>query len=212
MREKSSIIAQRLLNLYRQAHVISGGWAAVNRVLLAEADSPVLEELMKLPNGGKLAAHIKNLQSGKTPKDSIERELMPYGGLMDRAVVKGASVSNADLKELEKALANFQPDEEHIEKIRNLPMVQSFGEKWISGVRAAIAGHPELVEKWRQVQQASRAYELWNRGYAMLEPPVSDRACAEIQADLSEYETYLPMFGEEGTKLLARLKSFMSSV
>ncbi|MCL2749255.1 MAG: hypothetical protein FWE50_04255 [Alphaproteobacteria bacterium] len=211
MREKSSIIAQRLLNLYRQAHVLNGGWAAVNQVLLHEADTLVLEELMKLPNGSKLAEHIRNLQSGKTAKNSIERELMPYGGLMDRAA-KGTSISDTDLKELEVALADFQPDEEHIEKIRSLPMVQSFGEKWQSGVRAAVARYPELAEKWRQVQQTSRAYELWNRGYAMLEPPVSDRARAQIQADLSEYETYLPMFGEDGTKLLVRLRAFMSSV
>jgi len=211
MREKSSIIAQRLLNLYRQAHVISGGWSVINRVLLNEADAPVLEELMKLPNGGKLVQHIKNLQSGKMAKDSIEHELMPYGGQMDR-MAKGTLISGADMKELEKALMDFQPDEEHIEAIRSLPMVQSFGERWLVGIRAAVACHPELLEKWRQVQQASRAYELWNRGYAMLTPPVSDRAKAEIQAELSEYETYLPMFGEDGTKLLARLRAFVSSV
>ncbi|MCL1892247.1 MAG: hypothetical protein FWF97_03095 [Alphaproteobacteria bacterium] len=211
MRERASIIAQRLANLYRQAHVIEGGWAVVNRALVAESDSQILEELLKLPNGEKLSAHIRNLQSGRTPMDGIERELMPYGGMMDRAA-KGTQISTSDLKELESALARFQPDEDHLEEIRNLPFVQSFGEKWASGVRAAIAGHPGLVEQWRQVQQASRAYELWNRGYAMLEPPVSDRARAEIQAELSEYETYLPMFGEEGMKLLARLRAFVSSV
>lgn len=211
MRELNSIIAQRMLNLYRQAHVINGGWAAVNQALVAEADNEVLIELQKLPSGTKLVSHIKNLKSGKTPMDQIEYELMPYSGMMDSAV-KITKISNKDLKELESALAEFQSDEEHIDRIKNLSIVQSFGENWIKGVRSALLDKPNLLSKWNEVSYTARAYELWNKAYAVLTPPISERARAQAQADLSEYETYLPMFGEEGTKLLARIRTFVSSM
>ncbi len=211
MRELTSIIAQRLLNLYRHAHVIEGGWAVVNKALLAEADNEVLTDLQKLPNGEKLVQHIKNLQSGKTEIGGIERGFIPYGGMMDSAV-KATQISNKDLKELESVLAEFQSDEEHIEKIKNLAFVRSFGENWIAGVRASLSEKPDLVKKWVEVSGSARAYDLWNKAYAILIPPVSDRARAEIQAELSEYETYLPMFGEDGMQLLSRLRSFVSSL
>ena len=52
MQQPSHIIAQRLLNLYRQAHVINGGWAAVNKVFLDESGDPkVIEELQNMPTG-----------------------------------------------------------------------------------------------------------------------------------------------------------------
>ena len=35
MKQHAHVIAQRLLNIYRQEHVLIGGWAAVNRVLIA---------------------------------------------------------------------------------------------------------------------------------------------------------------------------------
>ena len=82
MKAKASVIAQKLLNLYRQAHVINGGWPVLNHVFLDEASDEVLAELVNLPTGKMLATHIANLQSGKTPMDSIARELLPYGGMM----------------------------------------------------------------------------------------------------------------------------------
>jgi hypothetical protein len=191
--------------------VIKGGWAAVNDVFLKEAEPVVLEELRKLPNGAKLDEHIGNLRSGKTSANRIERELLPYGGMMEVAV-KATQVSAADMKELEEALEEFQPDEEHIQQVKNLSLVQSFGGKWQHGVQAAIADRPELAGRWQAVVQAARAYELWSRAYAVLTPPVSERARAEVQAELSEYETYLPMFGKDGMRLLSRLRAFVSSV
>ena len=86
MKTKASTVAQKLLNLYRQEHVIFGGWAAVNQVFVAEADNDVMRELRALPTGKMLIQHIENLRSGKTPMDSIERELLPYGGTMDQSV------------------------------------------------------------------------------------------------------------------------------
>ena len=88
MKEKASVVAQKLLNLYRQEHVIFGGWAAVNQVFVDEATPDVLRELRDLPTGKNLIRHIENLRSGKTPMDSIERELLPYGGMMDDALDK----------------------------------------------------------------------------------------------------------------------------
>ncbi len=211
MRESTSIIAQRLLNLYRQAHVINGGWSAVNQVFVKEADDAIFAELEKLPGGTKLSAHIKNLKSGKTNMNQIDRELMPYNGMMD-SDIKAVQISAKDLQELENALTDFQPDEEHIDKIKNLSIVQSFGEKWVKGVHGALLNNPDLLSRWNEVSQTARAYDLWNKAYAILTPPISERSRAQAQADLSEYETYLPMFGDEGTKLLARIRTFVSSI
>ena len=86
MNVKASTTAQKLLNLYRQEHVIFGGWAAVNQVFVDEATPDVLHELRELPTGKNLIKHIENLRSGKTPMDSIERELLPYGGMMAETV------------------------------------------------------------------------------------------------------------------------------
>ena len=199
------------MNLYRQAHVIEGGLPILNQVFLDEADEDVLSELEKLPNGKKLVQHIKNLKSGKTPMNDIDRGLIPYGGMMC-PMVKVTQISDSDLKELQNALADFQPDEEHIEKIKNLKYVNSFGENWVNGVSGALADKPELAKKWHEVTQTARAYDLWNRAYAALASPVSEMERAKIQADLSEYETYLPMFGADGEKLMTRLRTFVSSV
>ena len=63
---KASVIAQKLLNLYRQEHVIIGGWTVVNQVFVDEATPDVLTALGELPTGSSLVRHIENLRSGKT--------------------------------------------------------------------------------------------------------------------------------------------------
>ncbi|MGI5846036.1 MAG: hypothetical protein ACOX7D_02545 [Alphaproteobacteria bacterium] len=211
MKELTSITAQRLLNLYRQAHVIEGGWGAVNQVLVAEAEEDVLKELQKLPSGTKLVQHIKSLKSGETPMNQIKRELMPYSGKMSN-VVKVIEISDKDLQTLESVLKDFHPDEEHVNKIKNLDFVQSFGDNWIKSIRNTLLDKPDLLSKWDEVSYTARAYELWNKAYTLLTPPISERARAQAQADLPEYETYLPMFGEEGKKLLIRIRTFISSI
>ncbi|MDR1206880.1 MAG: hypothetical protein LBK26_00490 [Rickettsiales bacterium] len=216
MKEKNSIIAARLLNLYRSAHVIDGGWRAVNAVFISDANADVLEELKKLPNGGKLAQHIRNLQDGKTPVNSISHELMPYGGMMESAPVDGddapTGISDDDLKEIESALENFKPDQEHLDAIRGLPSVRQFGDRWLAGIRVTIAGRPDLLDKWRIVYSADRAFSLWSRANEILSWTPSARTRAEVQADMPEYETYLPMFGDAGKEMLVKLRAFISSM
>jgi len=218
MKEKSSIIAQRLMNLYRQAHVIDGGWRAVNDTLLAEADPIVLEELKKLPCGESLVEHIKNLQSGRTSLDSISRELMPYGGMMEThftdVVSDVAKFSNRDLESLEQELMDFQPNQGHLDRIKSLPFVAQFGDRWLDGVRSALmqSGNQNMVARWRVVQDSARAFDFWTRASNILAWPPTDRSRAEVQADLPEYETYLPMFGDAGQDLLRKLRAFTSSM
>ena len=45
MKAKNVAVAQKLLNLYRQEHVIIGGWSAVNPVFINEATDDVIKEL-----------------------------------------------------------------------------------------------------------------------------------------------------------------------
>ncbi len=207
----SSIIAHRLVNLYRQQHAIFGGWATVNPVFIKEATDDVIAELHKLPTGPRLAKHIENLRSGKTPMDSIENELLPYGGLMAQGVAK-ISLSETELEELREVLADFEPEAEFLEKIQNLGPVKKFGEEWLVGVRTAVAQDKELSEKWELVTKTARAFEFWKVANDITQAPLSERIRAQVQADLPEYETYLPMFGEPGEALLAKLRTFLSSV
>lgn len=208
---KASIIAQRLLNLYRQEHVIIGGWAAVNRVFVDEATDEVIDALGELPTGRSLARHIANLRSGKTPMDSIERELLPYGGAMSQAP-DAAPVDSAQRVALESLIAEFTPDQAGLARLAASPVIEQFGPEWIVAGRTALAGNAELQKKWDVVVQTYRAYHLWDTAREILNTPISDRVRAQLQVDMPEYETYLPMFGDAGNELLGKLRTFVSTV
>lgn len=210
MKAKASTIAQKLLNLYRQEHVIIGGWAAVNPIFVDEAEPDVIEELRTLPTGKMLIQHIENLRSGKTSMDSIDRDLMPYGGLMNQSELTVSLTSN-QITDLEHALNNFTPDQDGLDRIQDLPIVKKFGDQWIPAIRAALVTHPDLTQKWDTVAQTYQAYHLWNIASQMVNEPVSERARAQLQADMPEFETYLPMFGDAGVQLLSKLRAFIST-
>ena len=108
MKAKNVAVAQKLLNLYRQEHVIVGGWATVNQVFVNEATDEVIKELGDLPTGKMLARHIENLRSGKTPMDSIDRELLPYGGMMIEENITNITLTPEQWTELENRINNFR--------------------------------------------------------------------------------------------------------
>ena len=58
--------------------------------------------------------------------------------------------------------------------------------------------------------QTWRAYHLWDMATQIIKQPLTERLRAQIQADMPEYETFLPMFDKPGQDLLAKLRSFMS--
>ena len=212
MKPKASVVAQKLLNLYRQAHVIIGGWSALNPIFVEEATPDVLSSLTDLPTGKLLVRHIENLRSGKTPMDSIERELLPYGGTMAETLVN-INISKSDWNELINAISDFTPDQDGLTRIMNVKVVKSYGDEWLNVVRAALATeHPELLQQWAIIDQTYNAYNRWNLANELLSQPINDRSRAQIQADMFEYETYLPMFGDEGKKLLEKLRTFVSSI
>lgn len=211
MNAKASTTAQKLLNLYRQEHVIFGGWAAVNQVFVDEATPDVLHELRELPTGKNLIKHIENLRSGKTPMDSIERELLPYGGMMAETVAT-VPLTKSEWAELESGINSFTTDQDGLEKIQQLDVIKKFGDQWMVAIRAALSERPELLEKWASVTKTYRAYYLWKVASDMLNQPLSERARAQLQADMPEYETYLPMFGDAGVELLEKLRSFISTM
>ncbi len=210
MNQKPSQIAQRLINLYRQAHVIVGGWRAVNQIFVADADADVMMEMRTMPTGAILARHIENLRSGKTPMDSIERELMPYGGMMADSVVT-EQLPRDEMQQLENAINAFTPDEMGLDALTRTPVIRKFGPEWMPAVRAALASRPDLMEKFNVVVQTQRAYSMWNNAATIITRPIGDRERAQIQADMPEYETFLPMFGDAGNDLLAKLRLFISS-
>ena len=212
MKPKASVVAQKLLNLYRQAHVIIGGWAALNPIFVEESTPDVLNALAELPTGKMLVRHIENLKSGKTPMDSIERELLPYGGTMAETLIN-INIKQSDWDELVAAINAFTPDQDGLNRIMNVKVVKSYGDEWLNVIRAALANeHPELLQQWAIVDQTYNAYNRWNLANELLSQPINERTRAEIQADMFEYETYLPMFGDEGKKLLEKLRTFVSSL
>ena len=209
MKAKARIVAQKLLNLYRQQHVIFGGWATVNRVFVDEAAPDVIEALRELPTGKSLVAHIENLRSGKTPMDSIERDLLPYGGLLADTVAT-VPLTQSEWTELESGIESFTPDQAGLDNLQALPVIKKFGDEWLVGIRAAINDRPDLLAKWDTITKTYRAYYLWKTANDILQMPLTDRSRAQLQADMPEYETYLPMFGDAGTELLTRLRTFIS--
>ncbi len=208
---KASTVAQKLLNLYRQEHVIFGGWAAVNKVFMAEATPDVIAALRELPTGRSLVKHIENLQNGTTAMDSIEQDLLPYGGAMNQSIATQPMAPD-QWRDLESVMNEFTPDQAGLDRLEESPVVKKFGPEWITGVRAALAERPDLQSKWDVVAQTYRAYRMWNSAMEILNTPISDRVRAQLQVDMPEYETYLPMFGTAGDELLGKLRTFLSSV
>ena len=212
MKPRASVVAQKLLNLYRQSHVIIGGWSTLNPIFVDEATPDVLTALADLPTGKMLIRHIENLKSGKTSMDSIERDLLPYGGMMAEYATN-LQIPKKDWDELISAISGFTPDQGGLKRITDLKVIKSFGAEWLNIVRAALSNHhPELLKQWAVVDQTFNAYKRWDMAKDILSQAINDRTRAEIQADMFEYETYLPMFGDEGRELLAKLRNFISSV
>ena len=142
MKAKASATAQKLLNLYRQEHVIIGGWTAINPIFVDEATPDVIKELREMPTGKMLIKHIENLRNGVTPMDSIEPELMPYGGQMQDASMSSVKLTDNQWQELEYGFENFTPDQAGLKMFTSLGVVQQFGPEWITAIRDAIAQKP----------------------------------------------------------------------
>ena len=211
MKAKASVIAQKLLNLYRQAHVINGGWAAVNKIFIDEATDEVIEELRDLPTGKFLAQHIKNLRDGKTPVDSIARELLPYGGML--AESGGTIELEADnLHELIAAIDAFKPSRNGLDEFMNHGVIRDMGPDWILFGQRALQNHPEKLKRFNDIVQTWNAYRVWNMANDALNQNPNDRLRAQVQIDMPEYETYLPRFGDNGQEVLRRLHELTSSL
>ena len=211
MKSETLTIAQRLINLYRQQHVIIGGWKAVNPIFLQEANEEVLSLLEELPTGSLLVKHIRNLQKGITKIDSIAHELLPYGGAMEKKT-KTSILSNKELEELYDALSEFTPDEEGLSLIKNLSSVKSFGKYWREEIKNSLSDS-EFINIWNNVLKTDKAYTLWDNAREILsqEDNINEINKAKIQAELPEFETYLPLFGEDGIKLIEKLRLLVSS-
>ena len=212
MNAKTSTIALKLLNLYRQEHVIVGGWTTVNPIFVNEATDDVLKELRDMPTGKLLVRHIENLRSGKTPMDSIDPELLPYGGMMIAEDIATIKLTANQWQELEDALNSFTPDQMGLERFMKLDVVREFGEEWQNAIRSALNARPQLLDRWNIVNQTYNAYRLWDTANEIIANPISERSRAQVQADMPEYETYLPMFGDAGTEQLTKLRTFVSSL
>lgn len=211
MKAKIRTTAQRLLNLYRQEHVIIGGWATINPIFVKEATDEVIAELKEMPAGEMLIQHIENLRSGKTSMDYIERELLPYGGMMAESIAS-INLRDSEMHELQKAIDEFTPDQAGLDNFLAKPVVRKFGEEWPIGIRSAIDKYPQLIAKWDVIKQTYNAYRLWDSANEIISNPLSDRARAQVQADMPDYETYLPKFGTQGVELLEKLRTFISSL
>ena len=208
MKPKANLIAQKLVNLYRQEHVILGGWAVLNPMFINEATEDVIAEMADLPSGKMLIQHIKNLRSGKTPMNTIDRNLLPYGGMMEDSAVT-TPLSAKQWNELQWGIEKFTPTYQGLQDLQSLDVVKRFGDEWLIGIKNTLVERPELLEKWKLVMQTQRAYHLWDAATQIVNQPLTDRVRAQVQADMPEYETFLPMFAEQGKKLLERLRTFM---
>ncbi len=212
MQAKTRATAQKLLNLYRQAHVIVGGWATVNQVFIAEANDTVIQELNDLPTGKLLVKHIQNLRSGDTQMDSIDRNLLPYAGMMTEEQIPSVKLTDVQWGKLKRAIENFIPNEQGLADFLSNETIKTFGEEWLTSVQAVIKDHKEMSEQWALIKQTYNAYRLWRSANEIISTPLTERVRASVQADMPEYETYLPMFGAPGDDLLGKLRTFISTM
>ena len=143
--------------------------------------------------------------------DSIDHELLPYGGMMTETVAT-VPLTPDEWRELESGLNEFTTDQEGLNRIQQLNVIKKFGDQWLVAIRAALGARPDLMDTWTIVMKTYRAYYLWKVANDILEQPLSERARAQLQADMPEYETYLPMFGDAGTELLEKLRSFITTM
>jgi len=164
-----------------------------------------------LPTGKMLVAHIKNLRSGETPMDSIARDLLPYGGMMVDATLN-VDISPSDVKQIITAVNDFTPDQDGLESFMKNPIIQKFGANWIALVQSALSSNPSELERFDDIVHTWNAYRAWDNANAIMSKPVNDRTRAQLQADMLEYDTYLPMFGEQGSELLDKLHNVVSSL
>ena len=212
MQQQSHATAQRLLNLYRQEHVIIGGWATVNPIFVDEStDDEVIRELENLPTGKKLIKHINNLRSGRTPMDSIEPDLLPYGGLMTPQE-PDVKVSESEINNIKSAIQNFEPTLDGLNKLKQMPFITKYGNDWIDTIKSLLAGDADASERWEIVAKTARAYQIWDWAKELTSETLTERNRAQIQADMPEFETYLPMFGDAGNEMLTKLRTFISSM
>jgi len=213
MKQQAHIVAQRLLNLYRQEHVINGGWAVINKVFIEETkDSEVLNKLKELPTGSNLVKHIENLKSGKTLMDSISPDLLPYGGLMEKQNKISASISQDDFIVLSNIIKKFEPNQQSLNDVVNSEVVKHFGDNWIETIQSILSSDKELASKWADIIKTYNAYNTWNKAQHIIHEEITDRSRAQIQADMPDYETYLPLFGEQGKDLLNKFRTIISAL
>jgi hypothetical protein len=206
VKTKAAAIAQKLMNLYRNASAIEGAWSAVNPVLMKEANAAVMGEIERLPCGKFLSKHISDLKSGRTKMNSIDAELVPCGANF----AAPGKISDDEYDELIRALGKFKPDAAHLDVIKSLSIVKKFEGNWQTGV-GSVLRDSDGIAAWQNVVRTDGALRLWARAAGILSLEPTELLRAEVQADLPEYETYLPMFGEEGKTLLARIRKLINS-
>ncbi|MCQ2562148.1 MAG: hypothetical protein MJ158_00815 [Alphaproteobacteria bacterium] len=91
-------------------------------------------------------------------------------------------------------------------------MIQNIGENWQEKIKSALFQDMELKQKWDTVIKTWTAYNLWDSAQTIIHSDITERIKAQVQADMLDYETYLPMFGQAGTDLLVNLRNIISTM
>jgi hypothetical protein len=147
-----SVVAAKLINLYRQYHVITGGIERLNKEFI-KASEEVLEIMDNIAGGKPLKKHIRRLQEGKTPKDSIHVELLPYSGLMHEDCIEDIKLQglddnqDQDFGEEEEEATIAPPTEEEIpEDDLNIPVDVDFSSWNIDNKKSEEIAPPQDLE------------------------------------------------------------------
>ena len=133
------------------------------------------------------------------------------GGMMTDAM-PSITLTDDEWRELRNAIEQFTPDQSGLDKLTSMPVVRKFGEEWQIAIRSVLGRQPQLLPKWDIVKQTYDAYRLWNTANEIVANPLSERVRAQVQADMPEYETYLPKFGVQGIELLEKLRTVISGL
>ena len=100
---------------------------------------------------------------------------------------------------------------EGLDKIKQLPFVQKFGNTWTDDIKKALTDNNEMLAKWDVVARTALAYKNWDTAQKLVSQPATERNRALIQANMFDFEMYLPMFGEPGKEILSKLHAITAA-
>ena len=237
-REDALKIGRKYLNIFHQLHFINAGMEILNNDFLTMSDD-VIELLPELAGGMKLAQHIKNLKTGKTPINKIDADVLPFGELVfddhekfleytsynKIAAMKNVeSENNAETssiqteinneyKQLYELLRAFKNTPALLENFKSSEVIRDLGPDWKNEVKNILKNSKEKdASNMRKTFDGLCVFDIalnYWQECVAIVKNPKSKPTSEIKDKLSDYKKYLAMFGAGGKDLYEKVKQLV---